>query len=158
MSVTAVLINLLALAFLAAAFARDRARAIQALRVAVKSLFGILPAVLAIIVVIGLLLAFATPGQISRFVGEQAGLAGIVVIAALGAVLYIPAIVAWSPFVPRGMDSQQTERSFCKVRPARFDVKAIRSRELQGHGEELRGGRGTRLTGRAGVNIQRSTF
>jgi uncharacterized membrane protein YraQ (UPF0718 family) len=95
MSVTAVLINLLALAFLGVAFARDRARAIQSLRLALKSMLGILPAVLTIIVIIGLLLAFATPGLISRFVGEQAGLAGIVTIAALGAVLYIPAIVAF---------------------------------------------------------------
>lgn len=95
MSATGVIINLLALTCLAVAFVKDSARARQSLRVALKSFAGILPAVLAIIVLIGLLMAFATPGQISRFVGDQAGLGGIIAIAAMGAVLYIPAIVAF---------------------------------------------------------------
>ncbi len=95
MSATAIIINLLALGLLAYALVRDRVRAQQAMRVALKSFTGILPAILAIIVLIGLLLAFATPQQISRFVGEQAGLGGILAIAATGALLYIPAIVAF---------------------------------------------------------------
>lgn len=95
MSATAAMINGLAIACLVAAFVKDRQRARQSLRMALKSFAGILPAVLAIIVLIGLLLAFATPQQISRFVGEQAGLGGILAIAATGALLYIPAIVAF---------------------------------------------------------------
>ncbi len=95
MSATAVVINLLALACLAAAFMKDSARAKQALRMALKSFTGILPAVLAIIVLIGLLLAFVTPEQLSRFVGEQAGFGGVIAVGAIGAVLYIPAIVAF---------------------------------------------------------------
>jgi len=95
MSATAIIINALAMTLLVVAFVKDGARAKQSLRMALKSFAGILPAVLAIIVLIGLLLAFATPGQISRFVGDQAGLGGIIAIAAMGAVLYIPAIVAF---------------------------------------------------------------
>ena len=95
MSATAVIINLVAGTFLVIAFVKDRDRAKESLRMALQSFTGILPAVLAIIALIGLLLAFATPDQIARFVGEQAGVGGIIAIAAMGAVLYIPAIVAF---------------------------------------------------------------
>ena len=65
------------------------------MQVALKSLFRILPTVLLIIVIIGLLMAFVPPDQISRFIGEQAGFSGILVIAALGAVLHIPALISY---------------------------------------------------------------
>ena len=95
MSTTAIIINLLAMGCLVFAFVRDRGRTKQSIGVAIKSFIRILPTVFVIIVVIGLLLAFVPPNQISRFVGEQAGFSGLLAIAALGAVLFIPALISF---------------------------------------------------------------
>ena len=95
MSTTAIIINLLALGCLVFALIKDRSRTKQSLGVAVKSFIRILPTVLIIIVVIGLLIAFVPPDQISRFIGEQAGFGGLLAIAALGAVLFIPALISF---------------------------------------------------------------
>lgn len=95
MSTTAIVINLLALAFLVYALIRDRGKTRQALGVAVRSFVRILPTVLLIVVIIGVMLAFAPPEVISRFIGEQAGFGGLLAIAALGAVLFIPAIISF---------------------------------------------------------------
>jgi len=95
MSTTAISINLLAIGCLVFAFVKDSGRTKQSIGVAVKSFIRILPTVFIIIVVIGLLMAFVPPSQISRFVGEQAGFGGLLAIAALGAVLFIPALISF---------------------------------------------------------------
>jgi len=95
MSTTVIFINLFALGCLVFALVKDRSKTKQSFGVAVKSFLQILPTVLIIIVIIGLLLAFVPPDQISRFIGEQAGFGGILAIAALGAILYIPAIISF---------------------------------------------------------------
>ena len=95
MSTTAIIINLLALGCLVFALVKDRGRTKQSLGVAMKSFIRILPTVFIIIVIIGLLMAFVPPDLISRFVGEQAGFSGLLAIAALGAVLYIPALISF---------------------------------------------------------------
>ncbi len=95
MSTTAIFINLFALGCLAFALVKDRDKTRQSLRVAVKSFIRILPTVLIIIVVIGLLLAFVTTDQISRFIGGQSGFGGLLAITAAGAVLHIPALLSF---------------------------------------------------------------
>jgi len=95
MSTTAIIINLLALGCLIFALVKDRGRTKQSIGVAVKSFIRIMPTVFIIIVVIGLLLAFVPPDQISRFIGEQAGFGGLLAIAALGTVLFIPALISF---------------------------------------------------------------
>ncbi len=94
MSITAILINAFALVCLIYGFYRDRDKAIQSLKKAAKSLFGIMPTVLIIIIIIGLMLGFVPPSEISRFVGEQSGIFGVFV-GAVGAVLHIPALIAF---------------------------------------------------------------
>ncbi len=95
MSTTAIFINLFALGCLVLALVKDKGKTKQSLGVAVKSFIRILPTVFIIIVIIGLLMAFVPPDQISRFIGEQAGFGGLLAIAGLGAVLYIPAIISF---------------------------------------------------------------
>jgi uncharacterized membrane protein YraQ (UPF0718 family) len=95
MSITVVFINLFALGCLVYAFSKDRAKAKQSLLAAGKSFVRLLPTVLLIIVIIGLFLAFVPPERVARFIGEQAGLAGILVISAVGAVLHIPALTSF---------------------------------------------------------------
>jgi len=95
MSITVIFINLFALFCLVFAIIKDRAKAKQALIVGLKSFVQILPTVLLIVVVIGLFLAFAPPARVAQFMGKQAGLAGILVISVVGAVLHIPALTSF---------------------------------------------------------------
>jgi uncharacterized membrane protein YraQ (UPF0718 family) len=95
MNSTAIFINIFAVGCLVFAVTKDREKTMQSLTIAVKSFFRILPTVFIIIIIIGLLLAFVPATEISRFVGEQAGFGGILVIAVLGAILYIPALISF---------------------------------------------------------------
>ena len=74
---------------------RDRAKAQQAVRVAIKSFVGILPSMLAIIGLIGLLVGLVPPEVISRYLGQGAGWWATVTATLIGAVLYIPSLVAF---------------------------------------------------------------
>ncbi len=95
MYATALVINVTAATCLAIAFALDRERAMESLKTAGKFFIKILPTVLAILILIGLLSGFVPSDQISRFVGEQSGIAGILLIGTIGAVLHIPALLSF---------------------------------------------------------------
>ena len=74
---------------------RDRAKAMQAVKVAVKSFVGIFPSMLAIVGLIGLLLGVVPPQVISRYLGRGAGWWATVTAALIGAVMYIPSLVGF---------------------------------------------------------------
>jgi uncharacterized membrane protein YraQ (UPF0718 family) len=95
MSVTAIIINVIALAGLLMAFFKDQKKAIQSLKTAGKSFMRIVPMVLIIVVAIGLLLGFVPPTQISRLAGEQSGVLGVLLIATVGALMHIPALISF---------------------------------------------------------------
>ncbi|KAA0002812.1 MAG: permease [Thermoplasmata archaeon] len=95
MNVTAIIINGIAVVALLIAFTKDRKKAIKSLKMASKSFIRILPMVFIIIIIIGLLLGFVSPTQISRFVGEQSGIGGILLIGIVGAVMHIPALLSF---------------------------------------------------------------
>ncbi|MFP4655583.1 MAG: permease [Methanohalobium sp.] len=59
---------------------------------------------LIIILLVGLLLGFIPPEQISRFVGEQSGLGGVLLVGIAGAVMHIPAILSF-PLVASFLES-----------------------------------------------------
>ena len=85
----------LATVLLALSFFRDRKKTKQALKKAWKAFENILPQFLAILLVIGMVLALLTPEQISRILGEETGAFGMVVAAFVGAVTLIPGFVAF---------------------------------------------------------------
>jgi len=95
MNTTAIFINVFAIGCLIFTFIKDRTKTKQALTVALKSFFRILPIVLIIIIFIGLLLGFVPQSQISKIVGEQAGFSGVLVVALLGAFLHIPSLISF---------------------------------------------------------------
>jgi len=95
MNPTIIFINLFALGCLILAFTKDRAKTKQSLKVAAKEFFHILPTVLIIIIVIGLLLGFVPPSEISKVIGEQSGLSGVLLIAVLGSILHIQAFISF---------------------------------------------------------------
>ena len=95
MNITAIIINGIAVAALIFAFIKDKDKAVQSLRMALKSFIKMLPMVFIIIIAIGLLLGFVPPDQISRFVGDQSGASGVLLIGVVGALLYIPALLSF---------------------------------------------------------------
>ncbi|MBS3817645.1 MAG: permease [Candidatus Thermoplasmatota archaeon] len=107
MSVTAIFINLFALICFLYGVYRDKEKAVESLKKAVFSLFKILPTVLIIIVIIGLMLGFVPPSEISRFVGEQSGIFGVLLVGIVGSILHIPALVSF-PLAASMLDSGAT--------------------------------------------------
>ena len=95
MNVTAIIINGIAIVGLLIAFIKDRRKAIQSLKVAGKTFIKILPMVFIILIAIGLLLGFVPPDQISRFVGEQSGAVGVLLVGIVGAIMHIPALLSF---------------------------------------------------------------
>ncbi len=51
--------------------------------------------VLIIIILIGLLMGFVPTTEISKFIGKQSGFGGILLVAILGAILHIPALISF---------------------------------------------------------------
>lgn len=95
MSITAIVINFIALVSFLIAFIKDREKAKKSLKIAGKSFVRMFPMVLTIIFIIGLLLGFVPPDQISRFIGEQSGIGGVLLIGTLGALMHIPALLSF---------------------------------------------------------------
>ncbi len=95
MSTTAWIVNALALLGLVLSLATDRRRTLAALRVGARTALRIAPAMGAVILGIGLLLGFLPSETIARSLGARSGFAGTFLIALLGAVMYIPALVAF---------------------------------------------------------------
>ncbi len=95
MSITVIIINVIAIIGLVIAFIVSKEKAVETLKIAVKSFFKMLPMIFIIILSIGLLLGFVPPDQISRFVGEQSGMGGVLLIGLFGALMYIPALLSF---------------------------------------------------------------
>ena len=95
MNSVAVIVNVFALCCLIFAFAKDGRKAKQALKIALRSFIRILPSVVAIVILIGLLLGFVPKELIASIVGERAGFKGILIVAMLGSILYIPSLISF---------------------------------------------------------------
>jgi len=95
MSSAVFLVNAAAAVCLVFAFFKNRRKTRQSLIIAARSFLRILPLVFVIIIIVGFFSAFIPPGKIKTFIGVQAGWSGILTIAALGAVLHIPALVSY---------------------------------------------------------------
>lgn len=105
MNITVFIINGIAIIGLIAAFIVSKEKAITSLKMAGKSFVKILPMVFIIILAIGLLLGFVPPDQISRFVGEQSGIGGVLLVGIVGALMHIPALISF-PLAASLLDSE----------------------------------------------------
>ncbi len=85
----------LAMLGLALSFWKSREKTRLALKKSWKSFENILPQLLAILVIIGVMLAILTPEQISSVLGSESGWIGVLIAAAIGSVTLIPGFVAF---------------------------------------------------------------
>jgi uncharacterized membrane protein YraQ (UPF0718 family) len=95
MSITAVVINSLVGLALLLSLIKSKKKTLMGLKIAWNASKKMLPAVLLVIVVIGLFLGFVSPSFISGVLGKSSGLLGVAVAAVLGSVLFIPAILSF---------------------------------------------------------------
>lgn len=91
----AIFINIFALICLIVALIKDKAKTKRSLIVALKSFIRIIPTVLIMILLIGLLLGFVPPSEISRIAGEQSGFSGVLLLALSGAIMHIPSLISF---------------------------------------------------------------
>lgn len=80
---------------LAISFYKNRSKTKMVLKKAWKSFENILPQLLAILLVIGMMLAILTPEQISLFLGKESGWWGVAMASFIGAITLIPGFVAF---------------------------------------------------------------
>lgn len=95
MNLTFVLMNTATIGFLVYAFFKDRNKTLQALKIALRALLNLLPLILTMIIFIGLLLSFLPHEIIGELIGEQSGLGGVLITGFFGAILHIPALIAF---------------------------------------------------------------
>lgn len=95
MNATAIIIDVLVFGFLVFSLTKSKEKTKQSLQIAMMSFMRTLPTVVLVIIIIGLLLGFVPPQTISGFVGEQSGIGGVLLIAVIGAVLYVPSLIAF---------------------------------------------------------------
>lgn len=94
-ALTAIVVNGLAVSLLLVAFVKDRRKAVKALRIAAKSFVKLLPTLFTILILIGLILGFVTSDQITKFVGEQSGVLGVLMVGSVGSILHIPSLLSF---------------------------------------------------------------
>lgn len=86
---------IIAILSLIISFFKSKEKTKMVLKKAWKSFENIMPQFLAIILVIGIMLSVLTSEQISRFLGQDSGIMGVVMAAFIGAVTLIPGFVAF---------------------------------------------------------------
>jgi uncharacterized membrane protein YraQ (UPF0718 family) len=85
----------IAITAFAASFFKDRTRTRTALKKAGKAFEGILPQFLVVLVLVAVLLAVLDTATISRFLGSNSGLLGVLGASLIGAITLIPGFVAF---------------------------------------------------------------
>lgn len=80
---------------LAVSFMVSKEKSKIALKKAWKSFENILPQFLTILVIIGIMLAILTPEQISKIMGNETGIIGVLIASIIGSVTLVPGFVAF---------------------------------------------------------------
>jgi uncharacterized membrane protein YraQ (UPF0718 family) len=85
----------LAIAGLAVSFFKDRGKTKTALKKAWKSFENILPQFLSVLIIIGLALTILSPETITKFLGTNTGIWGVLAASMIGSITLIPGFVAF---------------------------------------------------------------
>lgn len=101
-------IGLLYLAIIACCYLflwqKDRDKVIQSLRISRRSLFKLLPLLMAVFGLVGLFQEFIPPDQVTRLLGESSGLTSLLISTVAGAVSIGPPLAAY-PLAQTLLDS-----------------------------------------------------
>lgn len=84
-----------AIVALIVSYNKDSQKTKQALKKAYKSFTNIIPEIMTVLIIIGFALAALDPESISKVIGENSGVAGILISSGLGAITLIPPFIAF---------------------------------------------------------------
>lgn len=84
-----------AAALLGLSFVKDKKKTALSLKKAWKMFINVLPQYVAILLLVGLLLAFVTSETIQRTIGTKSGFWGMLIASLLGAITLVPVLVAF---------------------------------------------------------------
>lgn len=94
-SLSNVYLYLLAFLFLIISYLKDRKKTRMALLKAWKSFSSLLPEILSVMILAGIILAILSPETISKLIGSESGIFGIVLSLIAGSITLIPGFVAF---------------------------------------------------------------
>ncbi len=92
---TVIFINSAAAVGLIISFYKNKQKTVKALKVALKGTIKMAPAIIMLLVLVGLLLGFFKPELISKLLGNQSGVFGVALASIAGAILMIPSLIAF---------------------------------------------------------------
>ncbi len=95
MNITVIFINAAAVLGLIISFSRNKEKSMKSLKIALKSTVKMAPAILILLILVGLMMGFFKPETISRLLGEQSGIYGIALASIAGSILMIPSLIAF---------------------------------------------------------------
>lgn len=93
---TSIIFYSIALIFLALSWFADKKKTIKALKKAFMSLKKLLPAIIPMLLFVGIILTTVSPEVISRLIGAESGVMGILLGLGLGSVIFMPSFVTFS--------------------------------------------------------------
>ena len=80
---------------LSLSFFKDKEKTVSALKRAWTMFIGVLTQFIAILLLIGLLLAVVTPDTIQSIIGAKSGIGGMILASLLGSITLVPALIAF---------------------------------------------------------------
>ena len=92
---TSIIFYLISSILLGISFMKDQAKTKKALLKSYKSFMNLLPALMPMVLFVGILLTFVTPALIGRVLGKDAGALGIFTGLLIGSASFIPSFVAF---------------------------------------------------------------
>ena len=95
MNITVIFINSAALLGLIISLYKNKEKTVKALKIALKGTVKMAPAIIVLLIIVGLLMGFFKPETISRLLGEQSGFYGIALASIAGSILMIPSLIAF---------------------------------------------------------------
>ncbi|AYO29254.1 permease [Biomaibacter acetigenes] len=90
-----IVLYLISIVFLIISFIKDKKKTKMALIKSWKSFMNILPAFAGVLALVGLALTILTPEIISRIIGANTGIIGMIITSIIGAITLIPGFVAF---------------------------------------------------------------
>lgn len=88
------ILYIIAFILLGISWYNSRKKTILSLKKAWKAIENILPQLLVVILLVGVLMALLNPATISRYIGAESGLVGVILAALVGSITLIPPVVA----------------------------------------------------------------
>ncbi len=92
---TVIFINGAAIIGILISLGKNKQKTLKSLKIALKGTVKLAPSLLMLLILVGLLMGFFKPEVISKLLGNQSGIMGIVLASVAGAVLMIPSLIAF---------------------------------------------------------------